>query len=140
MYLFDLTVDLHFTTTLKIRIYLPIVNEWNSVQNKNSYHICIEYLYKYILYSAKIEQKGMTFDHDFSYSFPLFSFLLKKEGRRKKELLAKIMIKCHAFLLDLLENANVKLKTILKTFHKYFKYLILSFFMIKYFLWISLLQ
>jgi len=25
-----------------------------------------------------IEQKGMTFDHDFGYSFPLFSALLKK--------------------------------------------------------------
>ena len=32
-----------------------------------------------------IEQKGMTFDHDFGYSFRLFSFLLKKEGRRKGE-------------------------------------------------------
>ena len=27
--------------------------------------------------------KGMTFDHDFGYSFPLFPSLLKKEGRRK---------------------------------------------------------
>ena len=26
----------------------------------------------------KIEQKGMTFDPDFGYSFPLFSSLLKK--------------------------------------------------------------
>jgi len=25
-----------------------------------------------------IEQKGMTFDHDFGYSFPLFSALLNK--------------------------------------------------------------
>ena len=32
-----------------------------------------------------IEQKGMTFDYDFGYSFPLFSSLLKKEGRRKGE-------------------------------------------------------
>ena len=32
-----------------------------------------------------IKQKGMTFDHDFGYSFPLFSSLLKKEGRRKGE-------------------------------------------------------
>ena len=29
-----------------------------------------------------IEQKGMTFDHDFGYSF---IFTLKKEGRRKGE-------------------------------------------------------
>ena len=31
-----------------------------------------------------IEQKGMTFDHDFGYSFPLFSSLLKK-GEEEKE-------------------------------------------------------
>ena len=30
-----------------------------------------------------IEQKGIVFDHDFSYSFPRFSSLLMKEGRRK---------------------------------------------------------
>jgi hypothetical protein len=29
--------------------------------------------------------KGMNFDHDFVYSFPLFSSLLEKEGRRKGE-------------------------------------------------------
>ena len=33
----------------------------------------------------KIEQKGMTFEHDFAYSFPLFSSLLKKEGGRNGE-------------------------------------------------------
>ena len=32
-----------------------------------------------------IKQKGMTFDHDFGYSYPLFSSLLKKEGRIKGE-------------------------------------------------------
>ena len=47
-----------------------------------------------------IEQKCMTFDHDFGYSFPLFSSLLKKEGRRKGEWIAKIVIKSNAFLLD----------------------------------------
>jgi hypothetical protein len=31
----------------------------------------------------RIEQKGMTFDHDFGYSFPLFSSLIKKDKRRK---------------------------------------------------------
>ena len=35
--------------------------------------------------SKRIEQKGMTFDNDFGYSFPLFSSLLKKEGGRKGE-------------------------------------------------------
>ena len=31
----------------------------------------------------KIEQKGMTLDCDYGYSLPLFSSLIKKEGRRK---------------------------------------------------------
>ena len=31
----------------------------------------------------KIEQKGMTFDRDFSYSFPVYFPSEKKEGRRK---------------------------------------------------------
>ena len=47
-----------------------------------------------------IELEGMTFDHDFGYSFPLFSCLLKKERYRKGEWIAKIGIKSHAFLLD----------------------------------------
>ena len=44
-----------------------------------------------------IEQKGMTFDHNFGFYFPLFSSLLKKEGRRKGELIAKIVIKVMPF-------------------------------------------
>ena len=32
----------------------------------------------------KIEQKGMTFDHAFSYYFPLFSSLLKKREEEKE--------------------------------------------------------
>ena len=31
-----------------------------------------------------IEMKGMTFDHDFGYSFPLFSSLLKNTGKKKR--------------------------------------------------------
>jgi hypothetical protein len=38
-----------------------------------------------IITPESIEQKGITFDHNFGYSFPLFSSLLKKEGRRKGE-------------------------------------------------------
>jgi hypothetical protein len=44
----------------------------------------------------------MTFDHEIGYYFPLFSSLLKKEGRRKGELISKIVIKSHALLLDLI--------------------------------------
>ena len=39
----------------------------------------------------------MTFDQDFDYSFPLFSSLLKNEGREKEN---EIVFKSHAFLLD----------------------------------------
>ena len=36
-----------------------------------------------------IEQKSMTFDHDFCYSFPLFSPLLKKRGKKKRRMNSK---------------------------------------------------
>ena len=42
----------------------------------------------------------MTFDHDFGYSIPLFSSLLKKSEEEKENEIAKIVIKSHAFLLD----------------------------------------
>ena len=59
----------------------------------------MDYYYYYCLWCAQlytvlrpsiikhkvIEQKGMTFDHDFVYTIPLFSSLLKKEGKRKGE-------------------------------------------------------
>ena len=48
-----------------------------------------------------IVHKGMTFDHVFGYSLTLFSSLPKKEGRRKWEWIAKIVIKSHAFRVDL---------------------------------------
>ena len=47
---------------------------------------------------CKIEQKGMTSDHDFGYSPSRFSFLLNKRKQLKKK--AKIVIKSHEFLLD----------------------------------------
>ena len=50
---------------------------------------------------ALIEQRGMTFEHDFIYSFPLFSSLVKKEEEEKENELAKIVIKGNVFLLDL---------------------------------------
>ena len=45
-------------------------------------------------YSKSIEQKGMTFDHDFGYSLPS----LKKRKEEKENV---IVIKSHAFLVDL---------------------------------------
>ena len=57
----------------------------------------------FVLYFPMI-QKGMTFDHDSGYSFPLSSSLLKKEGRIKGEWTAKIVILSHAFLDHLLSE------------------------------------
>ena len=37
-----------------------------------------------------IEQKGMTFDHNFGYSFPLFSFLLKQREKENENELQKL--------------------------------------------------
>ena len=38
-----------------------------------------------IFISSTIEQKDMTFDHDFGYSLSLFFSLLEKKGIRKEE-------------------------------------------------------
>ena len=62
--------------------------------------VLVQRLERKFIFTLLIEQKGITFDHDFSYSFPLFSSLLKKEGREKKNQVSKIVIKSHAFLLD----------------------------------------
>ena len=74
----------------------------------SSAKINIIYIYIYIniftygnMANVKIEQKGMTFDHDIGYSFPNFSSLLKKQREEEKENeLAKSVIKTHAFQLD----------------------------------------
>ena len=73
----------------------------------------------------KIEQKGMTFDHDFGYYFPHFSSLLKKKEEEKENELAKIVIKGHAFLLDLFSNSIYQ--TLLPWFCKQ-RYLITFYF------------
>ena len=41
------------------------------------------------IFLSGIEQKGITFDHDFGYSFPLFSSLLKKRGKNKRRINSK---------------------------------------------------
>ena len=43
----------------------------------------------------------MTFDHDFCYSFPFSSSLFFQEGRKKGKIITKVVVKSHAFLLDL---------------------------------------
>ena len=43
----------------------------------------------------------MTFDHDFGYSFPFSQPSLNKREEEKENEFAKIVIKGHAFLLDL---------------------------------------
>ena len=56
----------------------------------------------------------MTFDHDFGYSF----MVLKKEGREKKNKVAKIVIKSHAFLLNKkIDPWSTYFSKILKKFH-----------------------
>ena len=48
-------------------------------------------------YFSKTNLNGMAFDHDFAYSYPLFSSLLKKREKEKEDELAKILIKGHVF-------------------------------------------
>ena len=44
-----------------------------------------------------IEQKGMTSNHDFGYSFPLFSSLLKKQKRRMNNKNFKYCLSARSF-------------------------------------------
>ena len=53
-----------------------------------------------------IEQKGMTLDHDFCYSFSFSSFLYFKEGREKGKRRTKLVVKSNAFLLDRKKGDN----------------------------------
>ena len=50
------------------------------------------------------KKKGMTFDHDFGYSFPLFP--PRKREEEKENEVAKIVIKSNAFLFD--QKSNLK--------------------------------
>ena len=81
---------------------------------QGSYHhfhhhfaICLLHPYWSLLLNYKLYhfiKKDRVERHDFWprvwLFFPLFSSLLKKEGRRKGEWIAKFVIKSHAFLLD----------------------------------------
>ena len=40
-------------------------------------------------FHTTIEQKGVTFNHDFGHSFPLFSSLLKKSWKKKRRMCSK---------------------------------------------------
>jgi hypothetical protein len=48
-----------------------------------------------------IEQKGITFDHDVYLPFSFPSSLFFWEGREKGKRITKVVVKSHAFLLDL---------------------------------------
>ena len=57
-----------------------------------------------------IEQKGMTFDHDFCYLFSFSSSLFYKEGEERGKRITKVVVKSHAFLLDQLELGPLQKK------------------------------
>ena len=59
-----------------------------SIENMSNWYI-------YCMYSAM--KKSMAFYHDFGYSFPHFSSLLKKGGRRRGEWIAKTWSKVMTF-------------------------------------------
>ena len=55
----------------------------------------------------------MTFDHDFGYSFSLFSSLLKKEDKEKENELAKFVNKSH----DFQPSPQIRLKLAMSNSH-----------------------
>ena len=79
------------------------------VEYNNNYSLKGKFLYKsqYVSEQKSMKQEGMTFDHDFCYFILLFSSLLKKEGRKRENDVAKIVIKSHTFLF----HPKIKIKT-----------------------------
>ena len=79
----------------------------------------------------------MIFDHDFGFSFPLFSSLLKK---REEEWIAKIVVLSHAFLLDPYKVSNkisnLSLNQIFKSF-SFLKLSLICFFGVKNFFFVK---
>ena len=73
---------------------------------------------KIYLWIRMIEQKALFFNHDFGYSFPLFSSLLIKEGRRKGEWITKVVFKTMPFCSinknDWLKEGEMKIVKIYK--------------------------
>ena len=73
--------------------------------------VCLRKWYWYTQLKAKlflvpnhlnmIEQKGMTFEHNFCYFILRFFISLFVGGRRKGKRITKVVVKSHAFLLDL---------------------------------------
>ena len=70
--------------------------------NNNAFKVCTVYniLVDNQIIIFMIDQKGMTFDHDFCYSFSFSSSLFFYGGREKEKRITKVVVKSHAFLLD----------------------------------------
>ena len=74
--------------------------------------------------------KGMTFNHNFGYSFPLFSSLLKKWEEEKKNELAKIVIMFFSPVTLKYINVNHYIIMLLILFHCYIRQRIISMVMV----------
>ena len=75
-----------------------VLKEAQTVGMMTAYH---NYLITNLV-TFKIEHKDMTFDHDFGYSFPLFSSLLKKRGMKKRRMNMKNRDKKSCLFISLL--------------------------------------
>ena len=82
----------------------PAGNKFVFHQNKKSTNPM-----EMMLFRERIEQKGMTFDHDFCYSFLFSSSLFLKKGREKGKKITKVVVKSHPFLLNLEKDVSEKI-------------------------------
>ena len=78
----------------------------------NVYFLSFFVLFFFVLF-LRSSRKALFFDHDFGYSFPPFSSLLIKEGRRKGEWITKVVVKNNAFLLDLFLSKTTELNLLI---------------------------
>ena len=84
---------------------------------------------QYLGFISRIEQKGMTFDHDFYYLFPFSSSLFFSKEREKGKIITKVVVKSHVFLLDLFQVWFIKIQTgliIEKLFVRNFKLVLIK--------------
>ena len=86
----------YFTLFFSVDIF-PIKH---TTQRFKGTFIKMTYTHSSIILFKWIGLKGMTFNHEFCYSFSFSSSLFFEEGREKGKTIIKVVVKSHAFLLD----------------------------------------
>ena len=94
--------SLIYYLSFKSECHLSSYTSHNHTKAKNTYNLKYGFWWlRLISFLFKIEQKGMTFDHDFMLFVLLFFFPLFRREEKKGKRITKVVVKSHAFLFDL---------------------------------------